>query len=172
MNGYWYGRNGPGILLDALNRAGPAVADLTVIGGISPPIAAQMRRAIRQPLAPGPARSRRELYKRLHQADAAVVTMDTASAAESRIPAKVYDYLATGVPLIAVCPPGAALLQIPEARRFHHVHHQDIIGLVTLLRHAMRDRTSLRRGMPGEGPAREHGVTVLDTLLRRLVQKP
>lgn len=171
MSGYWYGRNGPGILLDALRCVGPAVAELTVIGGISPPIAAQLRRATGQPLAPRPTRSRQELYQRLHQADAAVVTMDTASAVESRIPAKVYDYLATGVPVITVCPPGAALLQLPEARRFHHVHHQDTNGLAALLRWAARDRAALRPGILGQGSTREHGVTTLHTLLHRLVQK-
>lgn len=80
---------------------------------------------------------------------------------ESCIPAKVYDYLATGIPVLAVCPPGAALLQIPEARRFHHVHHGDIDGLVTLLRRAMRDRKTLRAGSLGEGPTREQGVETL-----------
>lgn len=171
MSGYWYGRNGPGILLDALTYLGPAAAELTVIGGISPPIAAQLRRATGHPIAPHTARSRRALYQRLHQADAAVVTLDTASAVESRIPAKVYDYLATGVPVIAVCPPRAALLQIPEAQRFHHLHHQNATGLTALLRRAMRDRTALRPGMLGDGPTREHGVTMLHTLLHRLVQQ-
>lgn len=170
MSGYWYGRNGPGSLLDALKCIGPAVAELTVVGGISPPIAAQLRRATGHPPAPRTARSRRALYERLHQADAAVVTMDTTSAVESRIPAKVYDYLATGVPVIAVCPPGAALLQIPEARRFHHFHHQDTTGLAALLRRAMRDRAELRPGMLGEGPTREYGVTTLHTLLLRLAR--
>lgn len=172
MNGYWYGRNGPGILLDALESVGPAVAELTVIGGVSPPVADQIRRAIGRPLACGTARSRRALYERLHQADAAVVTMDITSAVESRIPAKIYDYLATGVPVIAVCPPGAALSQIPEARRFHHVHHQDTTGLARLLHRAMRDRAALRPGVPREGPTREHGVTVLHTLLHRVVRQP
>lgn len=171
MNGYWYGRNGPGILLDALESAGPAVADLTVIGGVSRPIAAQLRQAgylftVRT------AGSRRELYERLRAADAAIVTLDHASAVESRIPAKIYDYLATAVPVIAVCPPSAALLQIPEARRFHHVHHQDVVGLATLFRSIMRDRTILRRGTLGDGPTRERGVTMLHTLLHRLVQQP
>ena len=170
MSGYWYGRNGPGILLNALQCVGPAVAQLTVIGGISPPIAAPLRRPIGHLTAPGPARSRRALYERLHQADAAVVTVDTASAVESRIPAKVYDYLATGVPVIAVCPPDAALLQIPEARRFHHLHHQDTTGLAALLRYAMRDRAVLRPGMLGEGPTRDHGVATLHTLLLRLAR--
>lgn len=98
--------------------------------------------------------------------------MNTASAVESRIPAKVYDYLATGVPVIAVCPPGAALLQIPEARHFHHIHHRDTTGLAALLRRAMQDRATLRPGMLGAGPTREHGVTTLHTLLHHLVQQP
>ncbi|MGH3905981.1 MAG: hypothetical protein ACRDTE_17635 [Pseudonocardiaceae bacterium] len=97
------------------------------------------------------------------------MTTDHTSAVESRIPAKVYDYLATGIPVIAVCPPGAALLQIPEARRFHHVHHGDIDGLVTLLRRAMRDRKTLRAGSLGEGPTREQGVDMLHTTLHRLL---
>ncbi|MGH3829156.1 MAG: hypothetical protein ACRDRS_01680 [Pseudonocardiaceae bacterium] len=48
--------------------------------GVSPPIAAQLRRATGHPLACRTARSRRELYERLHQADAALVTTDNASA--------------------------------------------------------------------------------------------
>ncbi len=168
MNGYWYGRNGPGILLDALKRLGPAVAELTVIGGVCPPIAATLRRNTGHPFTPQTARSRRHLYTRLHEADAAVVTVNQASAVESRIPAKVYDYLATGVPVIAVCPPCAALLQIPEAQ---HFHHRDTDGLITLLRRAMRDRTALRPGILHAGPTREHGVTTLHTLLHRLVQQ-
>ncbi|MGH3797102.1 MAG: glycosyltransferase [Pseudonocardiaceae bacterium] len=165
MNGYWYGRNGPGILRAALQRLGPAVVQLTVIGGVSPPIAAQLVRATGLPLALHTARSRRELYERLHHADAAVVITDHTSAVESRIPAKVYDYLATGVPVIAICPPGAALLQVPETQRFHHVHHCDINGLLTLLRRAMCDRTTLRAGSLGEGPTREQGVETLHTTL-------
>jgi hypothetical protein len=76
MNGYWYGRNGPGILIDALRQVGPAVAQLTVIGGVSAPIETQLTRTTGHPLvvvAPG---SRRELYQRLERADAAVVTID------------------------------------------------------------------------------------------------
>ncbi|MGH3972499.1 MAG: glycosyltransferase [Pseudonocardiaceae bacterium] len=169
MNGYWYGRNGPGILSDALRRVGPAVARLTVIGRVSPPIATQLTLATGYPLVPVTTRPRRELYERLEQADAAVVTIDYTSAVESRIPAKVYDYLATGVPVIAVCPPGAALLQIPEAGRFHHVHHRDLNGLVTLLRQAMRDRATLHTGRLGEGLTREPGIETLHTTLQRLL---
>jgi hypothetical protein len=76
INGYWYGRNGPGILIDALRQVGPAVAQLTVIGGVSAPIETQLTRTTGHPLvvvAPG---SRRELYQRLERADAAVVTID------------------------------------------------------------------------------------------------
>lgn len=114
-------------------------------------------------------RSRRELYKRLEQADAAVVTIDHTSAVESRIPAKTYDYLATGVPVIALCPPGAALLQMAETRRFHHIHDGDLNGLVALLRQAMRDRATLRTGRLGEGSTREPGIETLHATLRRLL---
>jgi glycosyltransferase involved in cell wall biosynthesis len=169
MNGYWYGRNGPGILCDALHRVGPAVAQLTVIGGVSPPIAAQLTRAAGQPPVLHTTQSRRELYERLQRADAAVVTIDYTSAVESRIPAKIYDYLATGVPIIAVCPPEAALLQTPEARRFHHIHHRDVNGFVTLLRQALRDRATLCTGRLGEGPTREPGVETLHVTLRELL---
>lgn len=171
MNGYWYGRNGPGILLNVLKQIGPAVAKLTVIGGVSPPIAAQLQRATGQPLASYSAGSRRELYERLQEADAALITMDPASAVESRIPAKIYDHLATGVPVITVCPPGAAVLQIPESWRFHHVHHRDIDGLATLLRNTRQDRTALRPGLLGAGPTREQGVTTLHTLLCHFVNE-
>jgi hypothetical protein len=77
MSGYWYGRNGPGILLDALKCVGPTVAELkcvgptvaelSVIGGISPPIAAHLRQATGYLIAPHIARSRRALYERLHR---------------------------------------------------------------------------------------------------------
>ncbi len=169
MNGYWYGRNGPGILTDALQQVGPAVAQLTVIGGVSAPVEAQLTQATGHPLVVVASGSRRKLYQRLERADAAVVTLDHTSAVESRIPAKIYDYLATGVPVIALCPSSAALLQIPETRRFHHVHHGDLNGLVTLLRQAMRDRATLRTGRLGEGPTREPGIETLHATLRRLL---
>ncbi|MBV9010514.1 MAG: glycosyltransferase [Pseudonocardiales bacterium] len=169
MNGYWYGRNGPGILLDALKRVGPAVAELTVIGGASPPIAAQLRRTTGNPRVSYSAGAPQALYEQLHNADAALIIMDPASAVESRIPAKTYDYLATGVPVIAICPPDAAVLQIPEARRFYHVHHRDIDGLTTLLRHTRQHRTALRPGPLGAGPTREQGVATLHALLHHLV---
>ncbi len=169
MNGYWYGRNGPGILLDALGHVGPTVARLTVIGGVSEPVASGLRQAIGRSVVHHGAALHRELYERLQEADAAVVTVDKASAVESRIPAKVYDYLATGVPVIAICPHDAALLRIPGAERFHHVHHRDTDQLVRLLVRASRDRTTLRAGTAGEGPSREQGVDTLHRLLRTLV---
>ncbi|MDQ3150928.1 MAG: hypothetical protein M3R63_04140 [Actinomycetota bacterium] len=169
MNGYWYGRNGPGILIDALQRVGPAVAELTVIGGVSGPIASSLRHATGRPVVHQDTASRRELYERLQAADAAMVTVDQASAVESRIPAKVYDYLAAGVPVIAICPRGAALLQIPGAERFHHIHPLDVDQLVRLLGRASLDRATLRTGTVGAGPSREQGVDTLHRLLRALI---
>lgn len=169
MSGYWYGRNGPGILLDALERVGPRVVRLDVIGGVVEPIASRLCQATGRPVGQHIARSHREIYERLQRADAAVVSVDHASAAESRIPAKIYDYLATGVPIIAISPLGAALRQLPEARRFHNVDHLDVDALARLLMHAYRDRTVLRVGTIGAGPRRDHGVDTLHTLLRGLL---
>ncbi|MGH8934493.1 MAG: hypothetical protein ACRDZO_28650 [Egibacteraceae bacterium] len=164
--GYWYGRNGPGILPGALARVGPSVAALTVIGGVSPSLQQHFGHgsmSIRHGAVP-----RKDLYQRLAQADAAVVTVDPASATESRIPAKVYDYLAVGIPVIAICPPDATLLRVPEAGRFHHLDTRDTEGLIAILRRAAADRTLLRPGPPGAGPTRDEGVAALHALLLTL----
>ncbi|MGH4015445.1 MAG: hypothetical protein ACRDSL_16265 [Pseudonocardiaceae bacterium] len=138
----------------------------------APPLLARATRTTGLSVALDAARSQREVCERLHHADPAVVVTDHTSAVESRIPAKVYDYLATGIPVIAVCPPGAALLQIPEARRFHHIHHRDVNGLAALLRHARCDRTILCAGTLGEGPTRERGIEALHTTLHALLPRP
>ena len=165
MAGYWYGRNGPGILVDALERVGPAVAQLAVVGGVSAPLARALEQATGQPVPQHCAVPRRQLYQRLQHADAAIITVDHTCALESRIPAKVYDYLATGVPVIAVCPRDAALLQTPGADRFHHVEQDDIAGLVALLRLACRDRSTLRAGQLGQVPTRDAGMETLHKAL-------
>jgi hypothetical protein len=160
FGGYWYGRNGPGILAAALDRVGPKTAALTVIGDAAATITV---RAAREPAVSRPA-----LYARLARADAAVITLDHASAVESRIPAKAYDCLAVGTPVIAICPPNAALLTVPGAARFHHVAHDDVDGLTALLRAASADRSLLRYGAQGSGPTRDGGTGVLDGALRRV----
>ena len=53
FGGYWYGRNGPGILLEALAQVGPEVATLTVIGGISPTNSDAVSTSARRNAAPG-----------------------------------------------------------------------------------------------------------------------
>lgn len=163
--GYWYGRNGPGILLDALARVGPSVATLTVVGGCSPSIQRRFEREAGRAPVPRQALPRNALYQRISRADAAIVTLDPSSAVESRIPAKAYDYLAVGVPVIAICPPEAALLHAAGAGRFHHIDHRDIEGLAALLRRAATDRALLKPGPPGVGPTRDEGTDALHNLL-------
>jgi hypothetical protein len=165
FGGYWYGRNGPGMLPEALARAGPDVASLTIIGGVSPPIAARFMRLTGSPPRLEESRSRAELYQRLASADASVIPLDQASAIESRIPAKVYDCLAVGTPVIAICPPGSALLSAPGAQRFHHIHHRDVGALVDLLRQARVDRSILQSGPPGDGVTRQQAAAITDRLL-------
>lgn len=167
--GHWYGRNGPGVLLDALSRVGPGVARLSVIGTVSPSIDAELRAAHSdyQCIAP---LYENELYHRVARADAAVVTMDYSSAVESRIPAKIYDYLGVGVPVIAVCPGDSALLRMPEAAHFHHVDHRDATTLAKLLTAASADRRHLVSAQPDPHRlSRAHGVATLDEVLTNCI---
>ena len=168
--GYWYGRNGPGILLDALTRVGPSVATLTIVGGCSPSIQKRFEHEAGRAPVQRQALPRSALYQRLSRADAAVITLDSSNAVESRIPAKTYDYLAVGVPVIAICPPEAALVHTPGADRFHHVDHRDIEGLAALLRQAATDRTALQPGLPGAGPPRDQATDALHNLLLTVQQ--
>lgn len=169
FGGYWYGRNGPGVLLNALAQVGTSVAALTVIGHISPPIRRRFELTTGRVPVQHPAMPRPELYRRLARADAAVITVDRATAAESRVPAKCYDCVAVGVPVIAICPLDAAMLQIEGAQRFHRFHCNDAHGLVTLLRSAAADRAILRSGTPGSGTRRDDAVGTLDRILSRVV---
>lgn len=95
---------------------------------------------------------------------------DPALRGHAAVSVGVYDYLATGVPVIAICPRDAALLQLPGARRFHHVHHRDVHALVALLKLASQDRTILRPGRLGEGPTRELGIEALHRALLSAIE--
>lgn len=170
FGGYWYGRNGPGVLLDALARLGPGVAQLTVIGGVAPSIKADIHRAVGEQYRIVPPMPRPQLYRRLAaaDADAAMIPLDLSSAVESRIPAKVYDCLAVGTPIVALCPTDAALLTVPGGERIHHVDHRDAQQLIRLLVSAAIDRSELRSGALGAGQTRDAGVGLLDRLLHSI----
>jgi Glycosyltransferase Family 4/Glycosyl transferases group 1 len=170
--GHWYGRNGPGILLDALARVGPSTARLTAIGSVSPSIEKLLSAASAGTHVCEAPKSRGKLYERIAQADVAIVTMDYASPVESRIPAKVYDYVGVGIPVIAVCPPESGLLKIPEAAAFHHIGYQDVDGLVGLLRAAAADRTALRSSLIDQQQcSRVVGVRALDAVLTTCIRR-
>lgn len=160
--GFWYGRNGPVRLPEVLARAGPDVVNLTVIGAIAPPL----RCALLQALGSAPTEvnpmGRKRLYRRLATADAAVIALDSSSAIESRIPAKVYDYLAVGVPVIAICPSNAAFLHVDGTDRFHHFTPDAVDAVTTFLRHAVEDRSILRLGRPGAGPSRQQALPAFE----------
>jgi hypothetical protein len=164
--GHWYGRNGPGILLDALEYVSPNATRLTILGTVSPSIAERISTATGGSHIRAETLSRAALCHRLAEADAAIVTMDYTSAVESRVPAKIYDYVGVGVPVIVVCPSDTGLLTMPEAQRFHHVDHRDTDGLIRLLRQAASDRKILNGGLAdGHRYSRTAGVSVLHDLL-------
>jgi hypothetical protein len=169
FGGHWYGRNGPGILPEALARVGPNIARLTVIGTVSPPITAQFIRQTGHPPSQQDSTTRTDLYRCLADADAAVIPVDPASATESRIPAKTYDCLAVGTPVMALCPPGSAILGAPGSIRFHHIHDDDLAGLIDLLNSAADKRSVLRSGIPASGPTREDATETLHHLLQAVI---
>jgi hypothetical protein len=168
--GQWYGRHGPGILSDGLAAVGPEVARLEVLGYLPGSVRDAMLRALPAGSvrfsAPQP---RPRLYERLRRADAAIITLEPATAVESCLPAKVYDCLAVGIPVLAICPPGAALLRMDGAARFHHVHHDDYDALVALLRRMQTDRSVLRRGTVNpRAMSRQPGLDELNRVLQAL----
>jgi hypothetical protein len=69
-----------------------------------------------------------------------------------------YDYLAVGVPCLAVTPPGAAVRYLSEASGFHHIDHRDAASVEEFLRRAAADRTVLRPGRRGAGPTRDQAA--------------
>lgn len=166
FGGYWYGRNGPGIVTDALAQLPSDLVTLTVCGDASPPIRRQLSRRLATPPRYVPPLHRIDLYRRLAQADAALITVDASTAAESRIPAKAYDYLAVGVPVIAICPPEAAIRSLPAASRFHYIRTHDVDHLIALLRNAARDRTILQPGDRAMAPTRDDAAGLLHQVLK------
>lgn len=104
--------------------------------------------------------SRSDLYQRLQDVDAAILAVDDSSATESRVPAKVYDYLAPGGPVIAICPERAALLHVPGADRFHYLHHRDVHGRSRVPAVPVKPRLGTRASKPGTARAPRYGRTV------------
>lgn len=89
-----------------------------------------------------PATDRRTLYSRLARADAGLVAVGESDDWRTRIPVKVYEYLACGLPVIALCPEGAALLDV--APLAHQFANEDWKGLADLLALASADPSILR----------------------------
>lgn len=139
LPGYLYGLHDPAELAAALDAVGPTVATLEVLGHQP----SYVRRALSD--LPG-VRLRRpvphaELLKEIARADAVVSILPATSPTETRVPAKLYDSLAVGTPVLLLAPPGAAALSVPHGGRIHHC--QDAQALASLLRAAARDRRRL-----------------------------
>lgn len=116
-----------------------------------------------------PPTDRPSLYRRISKADAVVVPLDHGSAVESRIPTKVYDCLATGVPLISLCPRDAAVLSAPGSARIHHFEPEEARRLATFLTDAAADRSVLRSGPVGDGHTRTDSAARFRKILEDLV---
>jgi len=144
LPGYLYGMHDPRALALALTEVGASVASLTVLG--------HQPRYVRDVLArvPGvrllPPVPYAELLSQVAAADAVVCILPASSATESRIPAKLYDSLAVGTPVLLLAPLGIAALDLPHGGLIHLC--EDASALVSLLRAAARNRGELGRRQP------------------------
>ena len=168
--GHIYGRLRPDALLRAVVQAGPDVVRLEFIGTVEPRLRAGLRRlgspgvTWRRPLP------RPELYERLALADAGTVCLGAGYPHELAHPAKTYEYLALGLPVIAMCPPRSAVRTLGPPGSVIWFDDQDPDALSDFLARAWADRRLLPRARPD--PARydrDAGVAELDALLRTIL---
>ncbi|HEY7282276.1 MAG TPA: glycosyltransferase [Actinomycetota bacterium] len=165
--GHVYGRLRPDALLKAVARAGPDVARLEFIGTVE----RRLRDGLRSLGGPGVTwngpLARPELYERLARADAGTVCLGEGYPHETAYPAKAYEYLALGLPVIAVCPPRSAVRTLGPPGAVIWFDERDPAGLIGFLGKALTDRTLLPRTEPDPTRYdRDLGVGALDALLR------
>lgn len=142
--GSLYGGATVGALPEMLAAVGPSVARLTVIG----PTPAHARRRFFGGMTDEvdflPSLPRRDLYRRLAEADLGVLALSDWYPFEFSIPAKAYDYAAMGLPILYFGPAEAAVKEIGAVHRFD-LHDAD--GAAAFLRSWRR-----RRGRVGAHP--------------------
>ena len=135
--GSLYGGATVGALPEMLAAVGASVAHLTVIG----PTPAHARRRFFGRMTNEvdflPPLPRRDLYRRLAEADLGVLALSDWYPFELSIPAKAYDYAAMGLPILYFGPAEAAVKEIGAVHRFD-LHDAD--GAAALLRSWQRRR--------------------------------
>jgi hypothetical protein len=141
--GSLYGGATVGALPEMLAAVGSSVAHLTVIGPT--PVHARRRffGGMTDEVDFLPPLPRRDLYRRLAEADLGVLALSDWYPFELSIPAKAYDYAAMGLPILYFGPAEAAVKEIGAVHRFD-LHDAD--GAAAFLRSWQRgpDRAGAR----------------------------
>lgn len=141
--GHLYGFADLTPVLKALELCPQGSAHLTVIGPTPP--------AARRRYVPGtstsvsftPAMSRKALYERLRQADIGLIVLTRNYPYEVSVPAKYYDYAASGIPILYIGPDRAALMDEPRNSLLHHFSPENVKGISRFLQRAAEDRQVL-----------------------------
>jgi hypothetical protein len=138
--GHLYGFANLSPILRGLEQVGPAVAHLEIIG----PTPVHTRRRYAPEDLPTvsfkPALHRAELYRRLARADVGLIVLNDGYPYEISVPAKYYDYVAVGMPILYIGPKGAALQEEPGSSLVHRFAPDDHDGICNFLRAAATSR--------------------------------
>lgn len=161
-----YGAHQLRFVAPAVERVGPGVARLEIIG---PSSESQVNRAIggaRRGVTVSARLSRPRLYERLLAADLQVLALPDTFPHRLSYPVKAYEYFAVGVPVLAVAPADSCLLSLSGDSRVHRVDPGDRAGLESTIRHLAANRALLTaRPVRSDGLSRADGVRRLGRLL-------
>ena len=165
-----YGAHQLRFVAPAVERVGPGVARLEIIG---PSSESQVNRAIggaRRGVTVSAALSRPQLYERLLAADLQVLAMPDTFPHRMSYPVKAYEYFAIGVPVLAVAPADSCLLSLSGNSRVDRVDPGDRDGLESTIRRLAANRPLLTaRPVRSDGLSRAHGARRLGRLLEAVV---
>lgn len=141
--GHLYGFADLRPVLRALELCPRGSAHLTIIGPTA--LAARHRyvRGASTSVSFVPAMPRKALYERLRQADIGLIVLTRSYPYEVSVPAKYYDYAASGLPILYIGPDRAALMDEPRNSLVHHFSPEDVSGISRFLQQAAEDRRVL-----------------------------
>jgi hypothetical protein len=166
--GHLYGFANLAPVLRALEQVGPGVAHLEIIG----PTTVHARRRYSPEDMPSvsfkPALRRAELYRRLARADVGLVVLNDGYPYEISVPAKYYDYVAVGLPILYIGPNGAALQGEPGSSLIHHFAPDDHKGICNFLRAAVTRRSPMQISAYVKQVDRANGAAHLVKILEAL----
>lgn len=166
--GHLYGFANLSPILRSLEQVGPDVAHLEIIGPT--PVHTRGRYAPEDlpSVSFKPALHRAELYRRLARADVGLIVLNEGYPYEISVPAKYYDYVAVGLPILYIGPKGVALQEEPGSSLVHCFAPDDHDDICNFLRAAVTSRLPVQRTSYVAQVDRANGAAHLVKILEAL----